>query len=377
MSRRPFRSGVDAASASLSTKATESTQWRKYRNPKSSHGYAAEDANALYDRLHGRKVVKTGESNAPDGPDRIVDGVRIQTKFCKDAASTIHTSFNKHTGMYRYNGQVLEVPKDQYEEAVKLMAQKISEGKVEGVTNPAQASKMVKASPYTYKQSVRITKAGNLDSIKFDVMNQAGASLKSGAISTVTSFVDAKMRGESTVTALKSSAKQGACTAGKTMVTGVATQQILRTGAGRTVSAAAQKGIGKAIDATMKTQAGRKVIEKTASAIGGKAVSGAAAKQVLSRAGSTNVVTAAAVSFVVSAVPDTVRLCRNKISGKEYAIRTASNGAGLAGGTGGAWVGSAIGTAICPGIGTAVGGFIGSMVGGIGGSSLVSRLCRR
>ena len=376
MSRRPFRSGVDAASASLSTKATESTQWRKYRNPKSRHSYAAEDANALYDRLHGHKVVKTGESNDPDGPDRIVDGVRIQTKFCKDAASTIHTSFNKHTGMYRYNGQVLEVPKDQYEEAVKLMAQKISEGKVEGVTDPAQASKMVKASPYTYKQSVRIAKAGNLDSIKFDVMNQAGASLKSGAISTVTSFVDAKMRGESTVTALKSSAKQGACTAGKTMVTGVATQQILRTGAGRTVSAAAQKGIGKAIDATMKTQAGRKVIEKTASAIGGKAVSGAAAKQVLSRAGSTNVITAA-VSFVVSAVPDTVRLCRNKISGKEYAIRTASNGAGLAGGTGGAWVGSAIGTAICPGIGTAVGGFVGSMVGGIGGSSLVSRLCRR
>ena len=376
MSRRSFRSGVDAASASLSTKATESTQWRKYRNPKSSHGYAAEDANALYDRLHGRKVVKTGESNAPDGPDRIVDGVRIQTKFCKDAASTIHTSFNKHTGMYRYNGQVLEVPKDQYEEAVKLMAQKISEGKVEGVTDPAQASKMVKASPYTYKQSVRITKAGNLDSIKFDVMNQAGASLKSGAISTVTSFVDAKMRGESTVTALKSSAKQGACTAGKTMVTGVATQQILRTGAGRTVSAAAQKGIGKAIDATMKTQAGRKVIEKTASAIGGKAVSGAAAKQVLSRAGSTNVVTAA-VSFVVSAVPDTVRLCTHKISGKEYAIRTASNGAGLAGGTGGAWAGAAIGTAICPGIGTAVGGFIGSMVGGIGGSTLVSKLCRR
>ena len=376
MSRRPFRSGVDAASASLSTKATESTQWRKYRNPKSSHGYVAEDANALYDRLHGRKVVKTGESNDPDGPDRIVDGVRIQTKFCKDAASTIHTSFNKHTGMYRYNGQVLEVPKDQYEEAVKLMAQKISEGKVEGVTDPAQASKMVKASPYTYKQSVRIAKAGNIDSIKYDVMNQAGASLKSGAISTVTSFVDAKMRGESTVTALKSSAKQGACTAGKTMVTGVATQQILRTGAGRTVSAAAQKGIGKAIDATMKTQAGRKVIEKTASAIGGKAVSGAAAKQVLSRAGSTNVVTAA-ISFVVSAVPDTVRLCTRKISGKEYAIRTASNGAGLAGGTGGAWAGAAIGTAICPGIGTAVGGFIGSMVGGIGGSTLVSKLCRR
>lgn len=376
MKNRYTRSGVDAAAASLSTKATESTQWRNYRNPKTGHGYAAEDANALYDRLHGRKVFKTGSTNESDGPDRIVDGVHIQTKFCKDAASTIHTSFNKHTGMYRYNGQVLEVPKDQYEEAVKLMAQKIREGKVEGVTDPAQASKMVKAAPYTYEQSVRMTKAGNLDSIKYDVMNQAGASLKSGGISAVTAFVDAKRRGASTATALKSSAKQGARTAGKTMVTGVATQQILRTGAGRTVSAAAQKGIGKAIDATMKTEVGRKVIEKTASAIGRKAVAGSAAKQVLSRAGSTNVITAA-VSFVVSSVPDTVRLCRNKISGKEYLIRTASNGAGLAGGTGGAWAGAAIGTAICPGIGTAVGGFVGSMVGGIGGSSLASRLCRR
>ena len=104
MNRRSFKSGVDAASASISTKATESTQWRNYRNPKTGHGYAAEDANALYDRLHGRKVFKTGATNESDGPDRIVDGVRIQTKFCKDAASTIHTSFNKHTGMYRYNG---------------------------------------------------------------------------------------------------------------------------------------------------------------------------------------------------------------------------------------------------------------------------------
>ena len=376
MKKIDTRSGVDAAAASLSTKATESTQWRNYRNPKTGHGYAAEDANALYDRLHGRKVFKTGAANESDGPDRIVDGVHIQTKFCKDAASTIHTSFNKHTGMYRYNGQVLEVPKDQYEAAVKLMAQKIREGKVEGVTDPAKASKMVKAAPYTYEQSVRMTKAGNLDSIKYDVMNQAGASLKSGGISAVTAFIDAKRRGASSSTALKSSAKQGARTAEKTMVTGVTTQQILRTGAGRTVSAAAQKGIGKAIDATMKTEVGRKVIEKTASAIGKKAVTGAAAKQVLSRAGSTNVITAA-VSFVVSAVPDTVRLCRNKISGKEYLIRTASNGAGLAGGTGGAWAGAAIGTAICPGIGTAVGGFVGSMVGGIGGSSLASRLCRR
>ena len=88
---------------------------------------------------------------------------------------------------------------------------------------------------------------------------------------------------------------------------------------------------------------------------------------------STNTITATA-AFVVSVIPDTVRLCAGKISGKEFGKRTACNGAGAVGGTGGAWVGAAIGSCICPGIGTAIGGFIGGIAGGVGASAGVGRL---
>ena len=75
--------------------------------------------------------------------------------------------------------------------------------------------------------------------------------------------------------------------------------------------------------------------------------------------------------------PDTVKLCTGKISGKEFGERTTCNGAGVVGGTGGAWAGAAIGSCICPGIGTAIGGFIGGIVGGMGASTGVGKLFRR
>ena len=78
--------------------------------------------------------------------------------------------------------------------------------------------------------------------------------------------------------------------------------------------------------------------------------------------------------LVVSVIPDTYRLCTGKISGGEFGERTACNGAGAVGGTGGAWAGAAIGLCICPGIGTAIGGFIGGIAGGIGASAGVGRL---
>ena len=46
--------------------------------------------------------------------------------------------------MYRYKGMQLEVPKDQYDEALGIMGDKIREGKVEGFTNPADAKKIIK-----------------------------------------------------------------------------------------------------------------------------------------------------------------------------------------------------------------------------------------
>ena len=39
---------------------------------------------------------------------------------------------------------MLEVPSDQYDEAVELMKQKIGEGKVPGVSDPAEAENLVR-----------------------------------------------------------------------------------------------------------------------------------------------------------------------------------------------------------------------------------------
>lgn len=371
-------SGLIGTASILSSKATESTQWRQYRCGERStgHGYAAEDANALADRCHGHKVVKTGWDNTPDGPDRIVDGVKVQTKYCQSARATINSAFDKTTGQYRYPDQQLEVPKDQYNDAVKMMEEKIREGKVEGVSDPAQAKNLVRKGHYTYEQAVKMTKAFNWESIKFDIRNQAGASATAGAISAATTFISAKRHGATNGEAFKASGIQAGKTAAKTMVTGVATQQFLRTSAGRATTAVLEKGANKVLDTAMCTGVGRKVVEKTAEGVGKRALTGAAARNVLSRTASTNVVTAT-TAFVVSVIPDTVRLCTGKISGKEFGKRTACNGAGAIGGTGGAWVGAAIGSCICPGIGTAVGGFIGGLAGGMGASAGVGKLFHR
>jgi len=51
-------------------------------NPR-AHGTAAEQANTIDVLLHGRIARIVGDNNAKDSPDRIVNDVRIQTKYYK------------------------------------------------------------------------------------------------------------------------------------------------------------------------------------------------------------------------------------------------------------------------------------------------------
>ena len=84
-----------------------------------------------------------------------------------------HAAFEN--GVYRYPGQVIEVPKDQYTDAVRIMRGRISRGQVPGVSDPNMAEQLVLKGHYTYNEAVRIAKAGNLDSIRFDIRTQAVA----------------------------------------------------------------------------------------------------------------------------------------------------------------------------------------------------------
>lgn len=355
---------INGVSSTASTQCTNDQQWTRYHS-KQGHGFAAEDANAMYDRWHGKSVDKVGVDNSLNGADRISNGVQIQTKYCADATKSVNAAFDN--GTYRYSGMKLEVPSDQYEEAVRIMRGKIASGQVPGVTDPKMAEQIVVKGHYTYKEAVQIAKAGNFDSIKFDIKTQAVACVFACSLSFAVTYCTAKANGKSDDEALKVASKQAAKSGATTMITGVAAQQFLRTPMGRDFAAAATNAIKPAVKAVVKTTVGKQAVTKTASVIAGKQVAGAAATNVVTKALRTNVVVSSVV-FVGTTIPDAVRLCRGKITGREFAENTATNAAGVGGGWAGASLGAAIGSAICPGVGTVVGGIIGGLGGGMGAS---------
>lgn len=143
-------------------------------NARQGHGFAAEMANNLSDRLHFINAEVTGGDNKTNDADRIikcwfgVEQVRIQSKYCKIGARCIAECFDKN-GDFRYiypdqNGKYqimqIEVPYDKYDYAVKAMQEKIKQGKVPGVTDPEQAKSIVRQGRYRYKQAVNIARGG-------------------------------------------------------------------------------------------------------------------------------------------------------------------------------------------------------------------------
>ena len=370
MKKNNLTETINGVASTASTECANQQQWTKYHS-KQGHGFAAEDANALYDKMHGKHVDKVGLDNSKNGADRIVNGVEIQTKYCANATKSVDAAFEN--GQFRYSGMKLEVPKEQYEEAVQIMRERISQGKVPGVTDPNMAEQIIVKGHYTYDEAVRIAKAGNMDSIKFDIKTQAVACTFACGLSFAVSYCTAKSKGMSHTDALKFAAKQAAKSGCSTLVTGVAAQQLLRTHVGRNFAAIATKAVKPVVRSAMKTEVGKNVLTKTASVIAGKQVAGAAATNVITKALRTNAVVSTVV-FVGTSIPDTVRLCCGKITGREYAENTASNAAGVGGGWAGASAGAAIGSAVFPGVGTIVGGIVGGIGGGIGASLGVKKV---
>ena len=363
---------VNGASAASSAQSTNSyMQYAQYRN-RQAHGWAAEDANAMADRLSGKSVNQTGWNNSHNGADRIVDGVRIQTKYCATAQDSVNAAFQN--GQYRYSGMKLEVPKEQYEEAVKLVADKIRNGQVPGVTDPAAASDMVVKGNCTYNQAKNIAKAGNIDSIKFDVKTQAVTCGLTCGMSFLLTYVNSVRGGKTHKEALKEASAQAAKSGGAALVVGVGTQQLLRTAVGRSMAASATHASRSVMNAACKTQLGKRVVEKTASALAGKQLVGQAAKNVLTKGMRTNMVTGG-VMLAAQTIPDAIKVCRGKMSCGQFCENTASNAAGVGGGYAGATAGAAIGTLILPGAGSVIGGIIGGIGGGVAGSSAVRGVC--
>lgn len=82
---------------------------KKKFHSRQGHGFAAERANHLYDKLTGHNAKIVGDDNAKNGADRIVDGVYIQSKYCATGSRCVNECFeNDGKGAFRYmnNGKV-------------------------------------------------------------------------------------------------------------------------------------------------------------------------------------------------------------------------------------------------------------------------------
>lgn len=217
----------------------------KFATPR-GHGFAAEQANHLYDKVANAdffgqgKVQMVGEAIDPntghiikDGADRIVNGTNIQTKYCKTGGKCISECFEN--GRFRYlnpdgTPMQIEVPSDKYDTAIQAMKSRIKNGEVPGVTDPDDARKIVRKGHFTYEQAKNIAKAGTVESITFDAANGAIIATSAFGISTVLSFATSVWNGESFDVAIKNATYTGLKVGGTTFITAVLASQLSKAG---------------------------------------------------------------------------------------------------------------------------------------------------
>ncbi len=305
------------------------TQWTK-GHTKGSTGFAAEDANALHDRMKGKKVEEIGRNNEKNGADRISNGVYIQTKYYATASKTINAAFDSNGYRYYQDGKPmkLEVPKEQYEQAIKLMKEKISNGEVSGITNPEEAKNIVQQGYVTYKQAKNIAKAGNIDSLVFDAKGSVVSTSSTFGISFIINFAILKYKNIDTEDAIKISFIEGLKTGGVTFFGSVFTRQILRTSFGRTLAALSTKFSKSVMIEFYQTPLGKDIIHKAASFIAQKQIYGGAARNVAIKFFRTNILTNVAF-ILVNTVPDFWAFMNNRKSWKELTISIASSISGF------------------------------------------------
>lgn len=332
------------------------------------HGFAAEQANHLYDILTGQDAVIVGGDNAKNGADRLVNGIKIQTKYCQDAVSSVAAAFDK--GQYRYlnpDGSLmqLEVPADQYEKAVELMSRRIEKGQVPGVTNPADAKEIVRKGHFTYGQAKSIAKFGTVESLTFDAATGAIISTSAFGITAVLTFAKSLWEGTSPEMAVENAIYSGLQIGGASFANTLVTSQLMRTGMSGALTA--------------PTEAVIKLIGPKTSAMianslrSGANIYGAAAMNNVAKLLRGNMVASVAMTIVLSS-KDISNAFRGRISGKQLFKNIATTAGGMTGGAMGFVVGKFVLNLVAPGAGELVGiavSLAGATAGGtIGGTAV-------
>lgn len=305
------------------------------------HGVAAEQANWVSDYFKGFNPSAEGHSNVKSGADRIrqISGEMIQTKYYASARSGVNNFLKK--GYVNGNGKLmtLEVPKDQYKEAIGIMRKKIELGQVPNETNPKNAANYVKKGALTYRQSKVATLSifdrdstikiqGKEVQVPFaeklvvsagtDFLTGAAAAAPMSVVNFVWIYANNRWQGVDRTTATKNA------------MIGFAKPML----------------IGGLMYTVASQFAGSELAMKTAAKFGIEKAS----RDVIAKR------TMGALTVVVAVGPDAVNCLVGKISFQQLVKNTAVTGAGMA-------VGGALGTVIpVPVVGTLAGSMLGGFV---------------
>ena len=334
---------------------------RKFTQP-GGRGFAAERGNNLIDCVKGLNASVVGDDNAANGPDRKIinrDGsiTWIQDKYYPYASQSVNAAFND-AGQYRYldgNGKPmqLEVPADQYDNAVQMMRDKIQNGQVPGISDPDEAVNLIRKGNLTYEQAGNIAKAGTVDSLKYDAANGVITSSCAAGISFVIDFTCCMLNGAEVEDALKNAGLNGLKTGGVAFATYVISSQLAKTGLSNALVPTAEtiaKALGENVCEAIVLKAG----VQTAGVSATKAAAQIISKELI----------ADGVLLVVLTGVDVAELFRGRISQEELLKNLTVTIVSIAVGTAGGYGGAALGTLVAPGFGTTVGAILGSVAGG-------------
>ncbi|GEK31839.1 hypothetical protein KZO01_21480 [Kurthia zopfii] len=322
------------------------------------HGIAAERANDLIDKVLGKEAILLGDDNAKNGADRLVNGQAVQTKYCATGGKSISECFDQGKFRYVENGRPMqiEVPKDQYEQAVQSMRDRIQRGELSdlGITNPKQAEQIVRKGNVSYKTAQRVAKAGTIEGVTYDAAKGMVTGLQTFGVSATFSFATAIWRGENADEALEHALKDGTAIFGRHVMQHVLTQQVGRT--------AIEKSLRPATDYVVKNILGSKtsaqIVNTFFRSTSQGSIHGVAALNNLSKLMRGNIVTMAITTAVLSA-GSIYDIINGRISGSQLFKNIGTTGASV----GGAAIGATMGSVV-PVVGTIIGGFVGGFIGG-------------
>ena len=275
------------------------------------------------------------------------------------------------------DGGYIEVPPEQYQAIMASLQEKIKLGKFKNasgkpIKNPNEALKRLKPGKLSFKQVQNIAKAGNLDSITFDVKSNAlrcscalGASLAIGIALSL-------WRGQSLGDALKTNVKSSLNSSLSSMAISVTTSQVLRTA----LSQVGTKSTNQLMGALYQNNVGKNGIEQLAKFSTGSALPGSQAVGHVANMVRSNII-ASIVTTTVLTAPDFYRAAFKKsISWQQFSKNLTINSVSIAGGSVGWMVGAAAGASVgsaLPLVGTAIGGIAGGLIGAFGAGTIFGK----